>query len=118
MVDSERIIGHLEVVLLRGLLAELDGLITLLILLVATRRLLAVTLSRTCLLRLMMLAGYLNIHCIWRQIDLTGPRDCAAVNEDLLEESRTPQWGKGTGNLFLPQLHPPVSPSLKRTNRR
>jgi hypothetical protein len=67
----------------------------------------AVTLPWTCLLWLVRLVGDLNVHCIWRQIDLTGPRDCAAVNEDLLEESRIPQRGKGTGKLFLPQLHPP-----------
>ena len=63
--------------------------------------------------RRMTLAGYLNVHCIRRQIDLTGPRDCTAVNEDLLEESRIPQRGEGPGKLFLPQLHPPRASVLE-----
>jgi hypothetical protein len=64
----------------------------------------AVTLPWTCLLWLMTLGGYLNAHCIRRQIDFTGPRDCAAIDEDLLEEPRIPQRRKGTGQLFSPQL--------------
>jgi len=50
-----------------------------------------VTLPWTCLLRLMALAGDLSVHCIRRQIDLTGPRDSPAINEDLLEKLHIPQ---------------------------
>src|SRR6202035_2971654 len=65
----------------------------------------AVTLRWTCLLRRMALAGDLSIHCIPGQIDLTGPRDCAAINEDLLDKQHIPQRREDTCQLFLPQLH-------------
>jgi hypothetical protein len=32
------------------------------------------------------MAGNLGVHRIRRQIDLTGPRDRAVINEDLLEK--------------------------------
>ena len=57
----------------------------------------AVTLRWTCLLRLMALASDLSIHGIRRQIDLTGPRDSAAINEDLLETLHIPQRREDTG---------------------
>jgi len=38
----------------------------------------------------MTLASDLSVHCIRRQIDLTGPGDPAAINDDLLEKSHIP----------------------------
>src|SRR5712692_8905781 len=67
----------------------------------------AVILPWTCLLRLMTLAGDLSVHCIRRQIDLTGPRDCAAINEDLLEKPHIPQGRQYTRQFFSPQSHTP-----------
>lgn len=46
----------------------------------------AVTLHWLCRLLPTALAGDLGVHCIRRQIDLTGPRDSAAINEDLFEK--------------------------------
>src|SRR5271157_6215622 len=53
----------------------------------------------------MTLAGDLGVHCIRRQIDLTGPRDRAAINEDLFEKLHIRQRRQRTGQLFWPQPH-------------
>jgi|GEM_PF-2570623 len=55
----------------------------------------------------MRLAGDLSIHCIRRQVDLTGPRDRAIINEYLLEEPLIPQRCEYTGQFFWPQPHTP-----------
>jgi hypothetical protein len=52
------------------------------------------------LLWFVKLAGNLGIHCIRRQIDLARPRDCAIINEDLLEKPLIPQRCKRTYQFF------------------
>jgi hypothetical protein len=51
------------------------------------------------------LAGHLGVHCIGRQIDLTGPRHRATIDEDLFEKRHIRQWRQRTGQLFSPQPH-------------
>ena len=63
------------------------------------------TLHWTRLLLPMLLAGDLSIHCIRRQIDLTRPRYCAVINEDLLEKVHVFQRRKCTGQFFPGQLN-------------
>src|SRR5438552_1899069 len=58
----------------------------------------------------MALAGDLSVHCIRRQIDLAGPRDSAAINEDLLEKLHIPQLREYTCQLFSPQPHTASQP--------
>src|SRR5712692_2338025 len=70
----------------------------------------AVILHWTCLLRLMALAGDLSVHRIRRQIDLTWPRDGAAINENLLEKLHIPQRREYTCQLFSPQPHTASQP--------
>ena len=53
----------------------------------------------------MMPAGDLGVHCIRRQIDLTGPRNRATINEDLFEKLHIRQRRQRTGQLFRPQPH-------------
>jgi hypothetical protein len=65
------------------------------------------TVPWTRLLRFMTLASDLSVHCIRRQIDLTGPGDRAAINEDLLEKPHIPQRFEYTCELFSPQPHTP-----------
>jgi hypothetical protein len=65
-----------------------------------------VTLHWTCLLLLRVtLAGDLGIHCVRRQINLTGPSNGAVINEDFLEELHIRQRRQCTGQLFSPQPH-------------
>jgi len=52
----------------------------------------------------MTLASDLSVHCIRRQIDLTGPGDRAAINDDLLEKSQPFEY---TCELFSPKPHTP-----------
>ena len=49
------------------------------------------------LLQLRMVAGDSGVHCIRRQIDLSRPRNRAAINEDLLEELHVTQGCEDTG---------------------
>ena len=44
-----------------------------------------------------MVAGDSRVHCIRRQIDLSRPRNRAAINEDLLEELHVTQGCEDTG---------------------
>jgi len=55
----------------------------------------------------MTLASDLSVHCIRRQIDLTGPGHPAAINDDLLEKSHIPQPFEYTCELFSPKPHTP-----------
>ena len=53
----------------------------------------------------MTLAGDLGVHGIRRQIDLTGPRNRAAINEDLFEKLHIRPRRQRTVQLLSPQPH-------------
>ncbi|MGA9626852.1 MAG: hypothetical protein WBL65_17295 [Bryobacteraceae bacterium] len=55
----------------------------------------------------MTLADDLGVHGIRRQIDLTGPSNRAAVNENLFEKLHIRQRRQRTGQLSSPQPHTP-----------
>jgi len=65
----------------------------------------AVTLHWLCVLLPGTPAGDLGVHCVRRQIDLTGPRNRAAINEDPFEELHIRQGSQRTGQFFWPQPH-------------
>lgn len=49
----------------------------------------------------------LDVHRIRRQIDVAGPDDGAAVEEDLREESDVPEWRERAGQFLRAQLQMP-----------
>jgi len=59
------------------------------------------------LVRLVALAGNLGVHCIRRQVDVTGPGDRAVIDEDLLKKPHIQQGRERALQLFRPQLHTP-----------
>ncbi|SPF38046.1 hypothetical protein SBA4_2120028 [Candidatus Sulfopaludibacter sp. SbA4] len=62
---------------------------------------------RTRLLQFIALAGNLSIHGIRCEINLTGPRDGAIINEDLLEELLIAQRRECTSQSLRPQPDTP-----------
>src|ERR1017187_587315 len=64
-----------------------------------------------------MVAGDSRVHCIRRQIDLSRPRNRAAINEDVLEELHVTQGCEDTGQFFWTQAHSP-SQSVLESNKK
>lgn len=49
---------------------------------------------------LAVLRGHLGVHCVWSQIDITGPCNRAGVDIDASKEIRVAQWPKRARQIF------------------
>jgi hypothetical protein len=51
------------------------------------------------------LGGNDGVHCVWSQIDLTGPGDRSGIDKGLVEERCVGERGKNAGELIAFQAH-------------
>jgi hypothetical protein len=57
------------------------------------------------------ISKHVRVHRIERKVNLSGPRDRAPADENLLEETCISQQRKSTSQFFLPQPHMPAQPA-------